>query len=272
VFDLYWAEDGALPPGDRGLAYGDGLFETIAITGGKASLLGYHLDRMVRDAGRLAIPLARTELESACARALERFSDLYPSANWVLKLILTRGSGGRGYRPEPGMKPSLIVSHSAAPAVPGPEGVMADFSRVPLTVNPLLAGIKSLNRLEQVMAARELRGDVFEVLMSNRDGHVVEGTRTNLFVLSDNRWLTPPASTLAVAGVMRRYVLDRLRNSGHEFQELPITLDHLLGDRCQGVWLSNSVIGVVPVRNLAGHDLPVDQRLATIVGPPARLD
>jgi 4-amino-4-deoxychorismate lyase len=272
VFDLYWAEDGGVPPGDRGLAYGDGLFETIAIMGGKASLLGYHLDRMVRDAGRLAIPVARPELEAACVRALERYSGLYPSLNWVLKLTLTRGSGGRGYRPEPRMKPSLIVSHSAFPSVPGPEGVVADFSRVPLTVNPLLAGIKSLNRLEQVMAARELQGDVFEVLMSNRDGHVVEGTRTNLFMLFEDVWLTPPASTLAVAGVMRRYVLDRLRIAGHEFREMPLTLDTLLGGSCQGLWLSNSVVGVVPVRNLAGHDLPVDQRLATIVGSPARLD
>lgn len=206
------------------------------------------------------------------AQALARYADQYGGGDWVLKLTLTRGSGGRGYRPDPGMKPHLMISHFAAPASADPAGVVVDFSRIPLTVNPLFAGIKSLNRLEQVMAARELRGDLYEVLMSNRDGQVVEGTRTNLFIRSGETWITPPAATLAVAGVMRRYVLDRLHSAGHEVREAPLQLDDLVGPQCRGVWLTNSVLGVVPVRNLAGHDLPVDQGLATIVGSPAGLD
>ncbi|MBE0484621.1 aminodeoxychorismate lyase [Marinobacter sp.] len=271
MLHLYWADESSAPPGDRGLAYGDGLFETVSVTGDRSPLLGYHLDRLSRDAGRLAIPVARSELEKVFNQALLRYSDLYGTGQWILKLTLTRGSGGRGYRPDPGIQPNLMVSHSAAPAPVDPGGVVVDFSRIPLTVNPLFAGIKSLNRLEQVMAARELRGDIYELLMSNREGHVVEGTRTNLFVCSGQTWVTPPASTLAVAGVMRRHVLARLHSAGQEVREAPLQLEDLVGDNCHGVWLTNSVLGVVPVRNLAGHDLPVDQRLATIVGLPAIL-
>ena len=272
MFHCYWADEDGIPEGDRGFAYGDGLFETMAVMGDRSPLLGYHLDRLSRDAGRLAIPVARSELEKTCTQALARYAGQYGGRNWVLKLTLTRGSGGRGYRPDPGMKPNLTISHSLAPASADPAGVVADFSRIPLTVNPLFAGIKSLNRLEQVMAARELRGDLYEVLMSNRDGQVVEGTRTNLFVCLGETWITPPAATLAVAGVMRRYVLDRLYSAGQKVREVPLQLDDLVGEQCRGLWLTNSVLGVVPVRNLAGHDLPVDQRLATIVGSPAGLD
>lgn len=272
MFHVYWADETGVPASDRGLAYGDGLFETLRVTGDRPQLLGYHLDRLSRDAGRLAIPASRSELEYLCSQAMSRYSSLYGPGDWVLKLTLTRGSGGRGYRPDPGVQPNLIVSHSAAPATTEPSGVVVDFSRIPLTVNPLFSGIKSLNRLEQVMAARELRGEVFEVLMSNRDGHVVEGTRTNIFVLSGDVWITPPPASLAVSGVMRRYVLDRLHNAGHQVSEAALQLEDLVGERCKGVWLTNSVLGVVPVRNLAGHDLPVDQRLATIAGSPATLD
>ncbi|MEI4872736.1 aminotransferase class IV, partial [Klebsiella pneumoniae] len=86
------------------------------------------------------------------------------------------------YRPDPDAEPNVLVLEAAAPSSPPAAGVRVDFSRVPLTVNPLLCGIKSLNRLEQVLAAKELEGDLFEVLMSNAAGDIVEGTRTNLFV------------------------------------------------------------------------------------------
>lgn len=264
---LYWADEGGLPPDDRGLAYGDGLFETIRIEDGEAPMLAYHLDRMVRDAGRLAIAIDRSELDGVVRQALTRYSGSEASARSVFKLILTRGSGGRGYRPGPGMLPNLLVSHSPSPPLPADEGVKVDFSRIPLTVNPLFSGIKSLNRLEQVMASGELQGDLFEVLMANPFGHIVEGTRTNLFVETDDGWLTPPADSLAVAGVMRRFVLERLQTVGEAAREKPVLPDDLLGGRCRGVYLTNSVLGVVSVRSLAGQDLPVAGRLATICAP-----
>lgn len=272
MLKLYWADDDCLPPGDRGLAYGDGLFETIRVNGDSAPLLVYHLDRLVRDAGRLGIRLNRPELEAAFAGAMERYGSVHGGSAWVLKLVVTRGSGGRGYRPAADVSPNLFLFHSALPPLPPETGVMVDFSRVPLTVNPLLSGIKSLNRLEQVMAAREMKEPTFELLMTNAAGHVVEGTRTNIFLLGPDGWQTPPATSLAVSGVMRRKVIQCLHAAGEPFRESELQVEDLLGRECQGLYLTNSVLGVVPVRNLAGHDLPVDNRLATICDPHKRPD
>ncbi|MGO1501674.1 MAG: aminotransferase class IV [Marinobacter sp.] len=271
MFNLCWADEGGLPASDRGAAYGDGLFETISMRGDRGVLLARHLDRMVRDAGRLGIPIAPTDLRKACTAAVTRYADRYTNkqagGGWVLKLTLTRGEGGRGYQPGPGIRPNLMMSASSMPAVPVASGAAADFSRVPLTVNPLLAGIKSLNRLEQVMAAREIEGDLFEVIMSDSAGNLVEGTRTNLLLKTPGGWVTPPAKSLAVAGVLRQWVLERLRERGEVVTERGVSIEDVMGSDCLGLYLLNSVIGVVPVRCLAGQDLPVDGGLATIFNP-----
>lgn len=267
MLQLCWADEATLETNNRGLIYGDGLFETLRVEGASAPLLSYHLERLVRDAGRLGIPVARHDIARHCDSALARYCGLYGDTAWILKLILTRGEGGRGYRPAPDMRPTLILQHAPAPQAPPAAGVYVDFSRVPLTVNPVLSGIKTLNRLEQVMAARELVDPVFEVLMSNAAGDVVEGTRTNLFVRLPEGWVTPPASSLAVSGVMRQRVIERLHSAGEALTERPLGLGELVGHRCQAICLTNSVLGVVPVRSLAGQDLPVDSTLATICLP-----
>ncbi|WP_417514275.1 aminotransferase class IV [Marinobacter sp.] len=272
MFNLRWAEEGGFPASDRGAAYGDGLFETIRMHGNRGVLLSRHLDRMVRDAGRLGIPVSLTDLRKACTAAINRYYDRFinqqTDGDWVLKLTLTRGEGGRGYRPGPGVRPNLMVSAGPMPeAPPVAYGVAVDLSPVPLMVNPLLAGIKSLNRLEQVMAAREIEGDLFEVIMSDSAGNLVEGTRTNLLLKMSEGWVTPPARNLAVAGVLRQWVLERLRARGELVVERAVSIGDVLGADCRGLYLLNSVIGVVPARSLAGQDLPVDDGLATIFNP-----
>ncbi|MDO6823512.1 aminotransferase class IV [Marinobacter sp. 1_MG-2023] len=271
MFNLRWADEGGFPARDRGAAYGDGLFETIRMHGTRGVLLSRHLDRMVRDAGRLGIPVSLTELRKATTAAISHYSGRYASEQedgaWVLKLTLTRGEGGRGYRPGPGVSPNLMVSAGPMPEAPTASGVAVDFSRVPLTVNSLLAGIKSLNRLEQVMAAREIEGDLFEVIMSDSAGNLVEGTRTNLLLKMSDGWVTPPVRSLAVAGVLRQWALERLRAKGELVLERDVSVEDALGAHCRGLFLLNSVIGVVPARSLAGQDLPVDDGLATIFNP-----
>ena len=266
MLNLFWADEGGLPANDRGLAYGDGLFETIGMHGDRGVLLTRHLRRMARDAVRLGIDVELEELQVACRRAVARWPH-NPDQGWVLKLTLTRGAGGRGYRPDDRMTPNLLVSTASLPPMPDPEGVTADFSRVPLTVAPLFAGIKSLNRLDQVMAARELTDQVFEVIMSNQNGDLVEGTRTNLLLKTRHGWVTPPSASLAVAGVMRDWLLERLRERGDSVTERSLTLADVTGADCQGLFLLNSVLGIVPVRRLADWDLPVDSGLATIFHP-----
>jgi 4-amino-4-deoxychorismate lyase len=148
MVNLYWADENGLPANDRGLAYGDGLFETIRMQGSRGALLTRHLERMSRDAGRLGIAVSCNELKNLCMQAAKRFSDKYQDTGWVLKLILTRGSGGRGYRPDVGMRPNLLISGTPLSQSISSPGVAVDLSRVTLTVHPLFAGMKSLNRLE----------------------------------------------------------------------------------------------------------------------------
>nr|WP_284048128.1 aminodeoxychorismate lyase [Marinobacter sp. ATCH36] len=261
-----------VPAGDRGLAYGDGLFETIRMRGRQAVLRGLHLDRLVTDAARLEIPVERSDLDRTITQAGLDFEADFEGIDWVLKLILTRGSGGRGYRLPESCQPNLIVSVSTMPPVPDISGVVADFSRFPLTVNPQLAGIKTLNRLEQVMASREFTGREFELVMRDVAGNMVEGTRTNLFCRHGEKWLTPPAGSLAVAGVMRKYLIDCLREAGHEVVEEFIPPSIVSAPDFRGLYLTNSVVGIVPVRKMGGVDLPVGGGLETISDPLKTLE
>lgn len=270
MFNLYWADETGFPAGDRGAAYGDGLFETIRMHGERGVLLSRHLNRMVRDAGRLGIPVALGDLRKAFTAAVLHYASRYTGkecGDWILKLTLTRGEGGRGYRPGAGIRPSLMVSASAMPALPARAGVAVDFSRIPLTVNPLLTGIKSLNRLEQVMAAREIDGEIFEVIMADSAGNLVEGTRTNLLLKVHDGWATPPLKSLAVAGILRQWLLEQLRARGESVEERVVSIEDIMAPNCQGLYLLNSVLGVVPVSQLAGQGLSVDDGLATIFNP-----
>lgn len=265
--NLYWEEGPGIPVADRGLAYGDGLFETIRMQGTCGVLTSRHIARMVAGARALGIPLPEDDLRAIVREASLRFGEDPSDAGWVLKLVLTRGAGGRGYRPTAELVPTLVVSAASMPAVPDGAGVSADLSGWALMVNPRLAGIKTLNRLEQVMASREISGDTYEMIMANPSGQLVEGTRTNLLVKTAGGWLCPGVRHLAVAGVMRDHVVGVLERQGERVAVDPIPPVILEADECRGLFLMNSVIGVVPVRRWQGRDLPVDTSLATIFNP-----
>lgn len=272
MLNVIRADNNGISATDRGIAYGDGLFETIRMRGRQAALRSFHLDRMVTDAARLGIPCDRGELDTEITRAGTDYETVFEGGDWVLKLVLTRGSGGRGYRLPENCQPSLIVSVSAMPPLPAGTGVVAGFSQFPLTVSPQLAGIKSLNRLEQVMASREFTGQEFELIMRDTAGNLVEGTRTNLFFRRGKEWLTPPAGNLAVAGVLRKYLIACLRENGHQILEQTIPPSILSSADLPALYLVNSVIGVVPVRSLGGVDLPVQGGLETICDPLQTLE
>ncbi|WP_166255651.1 aminodeoxychorismate lyase [Marinobacter salicampi] len=258
---ILWADTDQVPASDRGLAYGDGIFETLRIQHGRPTLCDRHVERLLNGALRLGIPLIRTELESAIVQACRRYAR---AEDWVLKLILTRGSGGRGYRPPDAPVPCLILSAHAMPPLPAEGGVKVALARLNLTVNPVLAGLKSLARSEQVLASRSLPRHCFEALMTDTAGRLLEGTRTNLMLRFDDGWLTPPATHLAVAGVMRAQVMDALLARGEPVRERSIEFAKLVSPRCEGMLIMNSVIGVMPVRSIGCVELPVSAGLATI--------
>ncbi len=272
MLNVIYADRDGVPANDRGLAYGDGLFETIRMCGPQAVLRRHHLNRMVSDAGRLGIEVGYAELNQELGRAASRLMPSDGTDSWVLKMILTRGSGGRGYRPPEPAGRNLIFSAAAMPPMPGTDGVVARRASFPLTVNPRLAGIKTLNRLEQVMASREFTGEEWELIMLDITGNLVEGTRTNLLARVGDEWMTPPVGSIAVAGVMRQYALEGLHEAGERVVErtLPPGIGSIAGFR--GLYLLNSVFGIIPVRSLDAVDLPVDDALATICDPIKTLE
>lgn len=243
----------ALSLKDRGLAYGDGLFETIAVHGGQPVLLERHLTRLAEGCSRLAISadieLVRSELLAYAAAMGEG----------VLKLILTRGDGLRGYAPDPAAQGRRILQGNAPaayPAVHGEQGVRLFPCVTRLSNQPLLAGLKHLNRLEQVLARAEWHdSEHAEGLMLDQAGRVIEGVFSNLFVVRDGVLITPDLKRCGVAGVMRAEILFQAESLAIPSQITDISLEQL--QWADEVFICNSVYGVWPVRAYAALSWPV---------------
>ena len=236
---------GRVSPFDRGLNYGDGLFETIRLHEGRLPLLERHLTRLQAGCVRLGIPWPG---DDALADDLRQVTG---DGEGVVRIVVTRGNGGRGYAPPERVQATRIVSHHPLPhATPG--GLSVGVCNVRLGRNRHLAGLKHVSRLEQVIAAAEAqeRGWQEGLMLDDRDC-VVEGTRHNLFYVRDGRLLTPPVDECGVAGVMRAQILE-LFATGDGCEE-PLGYDalHALDE----VLLCNAVVGVRVVNRLEGRKL-----------------
>ena len=224
---------------DRGLQYGDGVFETMRVRRGRVRLLDYHLERLEAGCARLDIhgpPSAalRRELERAARRRSEG----------ILKLIVTRGPGPRGYRPTGREHCTRILSLHALPAAAAAAGpARVRMCVTPLGQNPRLAGLKTLNRLESVVARAEWRDpSVWEGLMRDADENIVCGTMSNLFLRSGAWLLTPLLDRCGVAGVMRRWTLEAAAELRLKPVERRIRWRDL--SRAEEVFMTNAVIGL----------------------------
>jgi 4-amino-4-deoxychorismate lyase len=247
---------------DRGLHYGDGLFETIGVHDGGPSLWWAHFDRLCRGSQRLGIPCpAQDLLFGECRRLIGGKSER------VLKIILTRGRSGRGYGTPETPHPSRILTLHPWPRYPAAwreTGVDVLFCRTRLGENPALAGLKHLNRLEQVLARSEWRDpEIAEGLMQDGRGRVIGGTMSNLFLVSGGRLLTPRLDTCGVAGTMRELVFRISDAFGIQILERDITRAEL--EAADGVFLTNSLIGVWPVRRLGTREMTLESLPAELI-------
>lgn len=249
--------DGQIDARDRGLQYGDGIFETIAIVNGRPRFAAWHFERLAQGATRLGIPVP--DCDALCAE----IALACPEARGVVKIIVTRGVGPRGYRPPIHPDPTRIVAGSPWPeSVPGQTeaGVRLGWCRIRFGRNPALAGIKHLNRLEQVLARAEWEdGSMDEGLMQDDRDNVISATQANVFARIDGQWATPALDHCGVAGVMRRAFLGWMAQSGDPVlvRELPAREFTL----ATHVVLTNAVIGALPVREFAGRDIAIDARI-----------
>ncbi|WP_461481312.1 aminodeoxychorismate lyase [Porticoccus sp.] len=242
-----WAD--SVPVLDRGLAYGHGLFETLRLHRGVPPLWSYHLQRLSLGAERLAIKLDSSRLQCYLDTLLA-----HCPGEGVIKIILTAGVGGRGYRVADAPEPQYVLHWFPTPAslsTWSPQGLSLTLCGHRLPHNPGLAGIKHLNRLDQVLARMEWRDEFQEGLMLDQRGGVIEGTTSNLFCLRAGQWLTPSLHECGVAGVMRQYLLDSLLpGMGLSAFEAVINRDELRA--MDELFVCNSVSGVWPVRSIAG--------------------
>jgi len=240
---------------DRGLNYGDGVFETILVHEGRLVWWPEHWHRLMLGAKLLEIPVP--EESDVFGHALELAQGQQRA---VLKLVLTRGSGGRGYLPPEESVPTVVLSmHTAPETVVAPIAVR--WCETTLAIQPLLAGFKHLNRLEQVLARSEWRDpDIFEGLLRDAEGRVICATAANVFIRIDGRWLTPRVDRCGIAGIARGWLLANLDGA----DEADFGQAELL--RSDAVFLCNAVRGILPVGRLGERHWQPDDEVARIRG------
>lgn len=236
---------------NRGLQYGDGVFETIAYRNGQYEFLTEHLSRLVMGCERLGIPF--TDLDSLKSDLSQIKVSL--DSNTIIKIIVTRGAGGRGYLADVSAKPDRIVSTHPFPEYPSEiydKGIKLRVCHHRLSTNSRLAGIKHLNRLDQVIARNEWTDStISEGLTLDQVGHVIEGTMSNLFLVKDKTLFTPSISESGIRGIIRDKLIELAVIAGLRVLETTITLDDVF--HADEVFVCNSIIGLWPVRDCDGH-------------------
>ncbi|HSM68727.1 MAG TPA: aminodeoxychorismate lyase, partial [Xanthomonadales bacterium] len=195
-----------VPVMDRGLNYGDGLFETLGVFHGRPRWWQDHMERLAAGCQGLGLEMPS---QSGLLKEVQSVSAGQPQC--VVKIILTRAAGGRGYRPGAGGLVRRIVSAHAWPEEAeqaAQTGLEARICDLRLAIQPRLAGIKHLNRLEQVLAAAELEGgSAGEGLLLDGNGHLVSAISANLFLVRAGKMLTPRLDGCGVRGVLRSRIL-----------------------------------------------------------------
>jgi 4-amino-4-deoxychorismate lyase len=236
---------------DRGLAYGDGVFRTLLLKKGRLSNWQRHFGKVAQDCAALNLDCPA---EAVLAGEFAQLARQSPDA--VIKIIITRGSGARGYAlPQPSA-PTRIVMSAELPNYPRENaftGVKVHVCSTRLSFQPRLAGIKHLNRLENVLARAEWDDPgVAEGLLLDAEGNVVGGTMTNLLIVEDGGLVTPALTRCGVAGVTRERIMEAARKSGMNCREENIPLARVI--ESQEAMLVNSIIGVWQIVGCAGRN------------------
>lgn len=252
---------------DRAIHYGDGLFETILCQNGKLLYWKQHYQRLQSSANRLKMVCPDEGLLLNDIENILNDSDTAANTILAIKIIISRGSGERGYQFKAGNSLTRIVMASA---------IDTDYSSLTATrllsgnlficeqqvsINEGLAGMKHLNRLENVLARNEWQTNatnnkIIDGLMLNANHHVIEATMSNLFVVKDGQLITPDLKQSGVSGIMRDVIIDVASKNKITTTVTDLTLEEVITmDEC---FISNSLIGMKIVNNIADHKFPSD--------------
>jgi 4-amino-4-deoxychorismate lyase len=238
---------------DRGLAYGDGLFTTAKVSAGQILLLDEHIDRLMKGCKQLNFQCpSDTDMRKQLTTVANNFSSA------VLKVIITAGSGGRGYSRLglTAQSSNFIIMVFDFPLHYGEqasEGITLGISHQKIAISPMLGGLKHLNRLEQVLLRNELDvRDEDDLIVCNTHGDVIEATSANLFYWLDNSLCTPELSYSGVNGLMRQRIL----NNHDDIIIKKTTLNDL--KRAEAMFICNCVMGIMPIRRFDARNLPIN--------------
>jgi 4-amino-4-deoxychorismate lyase len=246
---------------DRGLQYGDGLFETTLLRNGEVRFWSDHLARLADGCKRLGLPGPSVEaLAADVAKITAGQSD------GVIKLIVTRGRGGRGYGVDAKASSTRIVTWHPEPAAA--KSIRARWCTTRLGRNPALAGIKHLNRLEQVLARVEWNdAAIDEGLMLDTEGELICATSANVFIVNEGALYTPDLRFCGIRGVMRSKVIEAAANAGIVTHEEPLWPEDI--DTASEVFLTNAVRGIRSIERIDDREwnsAPVASLLSHALG------
>ena len=224
--------------------YGQCVFETVVVNKGKPCLLDLHLERLAKGAKCLGIEFDRSVIS---AEVLDLAQSL---TTGIIRVNLTMGEGGRGYQNPVSPTSTRIISQHDYPSYPKAywhKGIVLGVADIRLSHQPLLAGIKHGNRLEQVIARTQWHDSWHEALLLDIDGNVIEATQSNVFLVKDKSLITPSLEKSGVEGVMRHTVIDVAKQMGIDTSIQTVSIDDI--ENADEVFLTNSVIGIWPVNH-----------------------
>lgn len=243
-------DESLVPAHDRGLTYGDGVFRTLPMREGRALQWRRQYAKLAADCHALSLPPPN---EADLVRDIELLAAACPDC--ALKITVTRGSGGRGYAmPQPVVARRIVTGYPLPnfPQTHASQGITVRYCTLRLAAQPRLAGIKHLNRLENVLARAEWSDPAIEEgLLLDADGDVIGGTRSNVFIVERGALVTPRLSHCGVAGVTRDRVMESALNQG-----VPCVVEAIDSKRLESadeIFLVNSLIDAWPVARLEHH-------------------
>ena len=235
----------------RGLAYGDGLFTTVKIIDGNVQYLAQHIERLTHGCAKLGIS---TPSSSHLKKQLTLVAKNHELA--VLKVIITARSGGRGYTRATENAHDVIMMVFDYPKQydrQAQSGISVGISQQKIGINPMLNGLKHLNRLEQVLLKQELlTKDVDDLLVTNIHNEVIEATSANVFFFINKKWYTPDISQSGVNGIIRQAILKQFPNT----EVTKLSLDDI--GQAQAMFICNCIMSVIPISNFNGRKLSTD--------------
>ena len=243
---------------DRGINYGDGFFTTAKIVDGNVEHWSLHRARLIECASRLAFPeIEFIELEAVINQLIATQECA------VLKVLVTRGEGGRGYglpeQPLLNIVLSVVDFPSHYEALSS-KGLSLAVSPIKLASQPLLAGLKTLNRLEQVMIKQAMQTqDCDDVLVLDYQNNVIETSAANVFAVKSGRVFTPLLNECGIKGVYLQSLCAKL-----PIEFVNLTLEQLT--QMDAVFVCNSLMGVIPIKAIDNAYFDINNSLSVLNG------